>query len=239
MFTADLTFASPEENLACDEALLEMCEEEEETEILRFWEPAGYFVVLGYGNRVREEVNLDVADRRGVPILRRYSGGGTVVQGPGCLNYSLILRIPEQGPLSTLTGTTAFVMRRNASALQTLVDDPIHVDGQSDLTIGGRKFSGNAQRRIRRCLLFHGTILTDFDIAVVEDLLRIPVRQPVYRQNRTHSLFLGSFPASATEVRGALRTAWAAGADLVTVPRNEIAQLSKTRYGDSAWTFRR
>ena len=43
----DLTYDSPAENLACDEALLDHCEEGGEGEILRFWEPSAFFVVLG------------------------------------------------------------------------------------------------------------------------------------------------------------------------------------------------
>ena len=54
----DLTLTSPAENLACDEALLDCCEDRAEEEVLRFWEPREYFVVVGYANKVASEVNL-------------------------------------------------------------------------------------------------------------------------------------------------------------------------------------
>ena len=54
----DLTFSDPASNLACDEALLELCENGEENGILRVWEPDNYFVVLGYSNKVAREVNV-------------------------------------------------------------------------------------------------------------------------------------------------------------------------------------
>ena len=54
----DQPFKSPEENLACDEALLEMCENGAEGEILRLWEPKDYFAVLGYSNKANEELCL-------------------------------------------------------------------------------------------------------------------------------------------------------------------------------------
>ena len=98
----DHTLATPAENLACDEALLDLCEEAG-VEILRFWESRQIFVVVGYGNRVASEVNVEECRRRGVPILRRCSGGGTVVQGPGCLNYNLTLRLPEAGSRGRLS----------------------------------------------------------------------------------------------------------------------------------------
>src|SRR2546422_3154717 len=58
MHLLDLTFPTPAENLACDEALLDLCEQGGAGEVLRFWEPREYFVVVGYANKVASEVNL-------------------------------------------------------------------------------------------------------------------------------------------------------------------------------------
>lgn len=239
MLLADITFPSPEENLACDEALHEMCEEKSESELLRFWEPARHFIVLGHGSHVRDDVHVDAASHLGVPLVRRYSGGGTVVQGPGCLNYTLVLRIPERGPLTTITGTTAHVMGRNARALQTLTSEPIRVCGFSDLTIDDKKFSGNAQRRTRRCVLFHGTVLTGMDLALIDAVLRLPARQPEYRHNRSHSAFLRAFPATASEVKNALRLEWGANAPFGEIPDKDIRRIAKSRYSNPEWTFHR
>ncbi|MGH7993387.1 MAG: lipoyl protein ligase domain-containing protein, partial [Limisphaerales bacterium] len=62
----DLTLASPAENLACDEALLNWSEAAG-GEILRFWEPREYFVVVGYANRVETEVNVAACQAHGIP----------------------------------------------------------------------------------------------------------------------------------------------------------------------------
>jgi lipoate-protein ligase A len=128
----DAAYSSPAENLAGDEALLDLCEEEG-VEILRFWESRQHFVVVGYANKIESEVNVAECRRRGVPILRRCSGGGTVVQGPGCLNYNLTLRIPESGPLMTVTGTNEFVMERHRAAMEQLLGVPVAVKGHTDL----------------------------------------------------------------------------------------------------------
>src|SRR5947207_15019949 len=93
----ELTLASPQENVACDETLLEHCEEGRAGELLRVWEPASHFVVLGYANKAASEVNLSFCERKSLPVLSRCTGGGTVLQGPGVLNYSLVLRIGEPG----------------------------------------------------------------------------------------------------------------------------------------------
>ena len=69
----DGTYPTPAENLACDEALLNLCEEGRGGEVLRFWEPREPFVVVGYANRAAREVDLDACRTRGIPVLRRCS----------------------------------------------------------------------------------------------------------------------------------------------------------------------
>src|SRR5205823_14828569 len=101
----DLTLPTPEENLACDEALLDSCEEGRSDELLRFWQPAQYFVVLGYSNKVSTEVKLPFCGENRIPVLRRCTGGGTVLQGPGVLNYSLILRANGASPFHSISAT--------------------------------------------------------------------------------------------------------------------------------------
>jgi len=133
-------------------------------------------VVVGYANKLHREVNLDNARARGIPVLRRCSGGGTVVQGPGCLNYSLVLKIPEAGPLTAIAPTNLHIMQQLCAALRPLLGTKLTpvVRGFTDLAMGERKFSGNAQRRRRHALLFHGTFLLDFDLPVIEQVLRFP-----------------------------------------------------------------
>jgi lipoate-protein ligase A len=239
MYVCERTFSTPAQNLACDEALLDMCEETFDGEILRFWETREHFVVLGYGSSAAGEVDLEACRVRAVPVLRRYSGGGTVLQGPGCLNYSLLLHIPASGPLSTITGTTSFIMTRNARALHQVVSDPVDLKGWSDLTIMDKKFSGNAQRRKHRFLLFHGTFLLDFDIPLAASLLRLPTRQPEYRSHRTHIEFMTNLHLPAETVKEVLRSEWAAHLPLHVLPEAAIQHLAAGRYLDAAWTFRR
>ncbi len=167
----DQTLQTPHENLACDEALLDCCEEGFPDEILRFWEPRQHFVVLGYSNKARSEVNLDSCQRLGIPVLRRCTGGGTVLQGPGCLNYALLLKIQSDSPLANITKANAFIMNRNRNALNPLLGGKVLIQGHTDLTLQGTKFSGNSQRRRRLFLLFHGSFLLDLDLALVEQTL--------------------------------------------------------------------
>ena len=234
----ELTLPTPAENLACDEALLDVCESGTGDEVLRLWEPRDYFVVVGYGNSVAREVNLEACRAAGIPVLRRCSGGGTVLQGPGCLNYTVILKMTGSDQLQTITGANKFVLERNRIALQPLVNEPIEPKGQTDLAIRDVKFSGNAQRRKRNHLIFHGTLLLDFDLALIEKYLPLPSQQPGYRHNRRHSDFLTNLNLPADSVKTALRSAWNASESLHSIPIDLVEELSETRYSADEWNLR-
>jgi len=232
----DLTFPTPEENLACDEALLDLCEDGLGGEILRFWEPSQYFVVVGYANKVSHEVHDNFCDFNGIPILRRCTGGGAVLQGKGVLNYSLILR--AQGELHNITATNSFVLKRHCAALAAMLRAPVEIQGHTDLAIGGLKFSGNSQRRKKQFLLFHGSFLLDLDIEMVEQALRFPSRQPDYRLGRSHSDFLMNLKVPSTLIKSALRKSWNATQSLPQIPAPVIALLEREKYSRAEWNHK-
>ena len=148
----DLTFPTAEENLACDDALLTLCEERDSAGVLRFWEPRTTFVVLGYSGRAADEVHLDRCRREGVPVLRRVTGGGTVVQGPGCLDYTLILPHRSDTALSTITATNTYVMERMRSTVATLRPGAVvRKDGDTDITVDGIGSGGSTAMRNVSC----------------------------------------------------------------------------------------
>ncbi len=231
MNTLDLTLSTPAENLACDEALLELCEETKLPGVFRFWESRDYFVVVGYSNKVATEVNLAACARRGVPILRRCTGGGTIVQGPGCFNYALVMPAPS----ANVTETNRFIMERHRAALSKLWGKPVIFDGHTDLALAGRKFSGNSQRRKKHYILFHGTFLLDFDLTVIEELLRFPSQQPAYRQSRSHTDFLANLNVPAAVIKQALRQIWHATTELPVIPTEQIQQLVMEKYATREW----
>lgn len=234
----DLTLLTPAENLACDEALLNHCETCGGA-ALRFWESAVPFVVVGYANAVAREANLSACEADGVPILRRCSGGGTVLQGPGCLNYALVLKIASDTALATVSGANKFILHRTATALSGLLDEPVQLCGDTDLVWRGLKFSGNAQRRRRTHLLFHGTVLLGFDLALVEKYLPQPSRQPDYRQARSHREFITNLPLSTNAVKRALTAAWQADTLLAPWPEEETRRLVRERYSLAEWNRQR
>jgi lipoate---protein ligase len=238
MKLCDLSFLSPEQNLACDEALLEASEQGNQAEVLRLWEPGRYFVVVGFANRVAREVNTEFCQTRAIPILRRCTGGGTILQGPGCLNYSLVLRIAETGSTRNITSTNEFVMGKHAELLSSMLERRVEACGHTDLALDSLKFSGNAQRRRKRFLLFHGCFLLNMDLPLISRALPMPSRQPDYRVNRSHTDFVRNAPVSAAELKGALAKCWNVSEALGAVPCDLIERLVRDRYKDPGWNFR-
>ena len=233
----DLSLPSPGENLACDEALLDLCEANG-GELLRVWETSRYFVVVGYANKASREVNVTFCQANTIPVLRRCTGGGTVLQGPGVLNYTLILRTDSAGPFKSITSTNEVVMARQQAAMSTLLHARVERQGCTDLAIGGMKFCGNAQRRHNRCLIFHGSFLLHLDIGLLEKILPSPSRQPDYRLNRSHSDFLMNLKLPASHLKAALSRAWNATEPLAGLPMDQIQHLASTKYTQDNWNFK-
>jgi len=242
MKVLDLTLPTPAENLACDEALLDAAEAGGSGEVLRFWESPQYFVVVGYANKIASEVNVVECEAKGIPILRRCSGGGTVLQGPGCLNYALVLRVTDDGPTRSIHSANQFIMERNRKAIASLNPQlstlNISVCGHTDLAAGNRKFSGNSQRRRKDHLLFHGTFLRHFDPALMSEMLPMPSLRPEYRQKRSHGDFMMALDVSTSAIKSQLSQEWGATEAGVDFPRERIAALVREKYSRADWNFK-
>jgi lipoate-protein ligase A len=236
----DLTFPTPAENLACDEALLDWCEEDSRQgeEILRFWESAVPFVVVGYANKIELEVNAQACETRNIPVFRRCSGGGTVLQGKGCLNYALVLEIGANSHLASISGANKFIMEQNREAIHLAAGHAPLIRGHTDLAFGGRKFSGNSQRRHKNYLLFHGTFLLYFDLPLISETLKFPSREPDYRHQRDHADFLMNLELPAAVVKAAMQNVWKADLPLENLPLDRISSLAREKYATKGWNLK-
>jgi lipoate-protein ligase A len=238
MHFLDLTLPTPAANLALDEALLLEAEAGCGGEVLRLWEWPHAAVVLGAGGRLAEDVFETQCQADGVPILRRASGGGTVLLGPGCLLYTLVLAYDRSEALHEIKPSYRYILDRIADALEDVAPG-VERTGSSDLARGGRKFSGNAQQRKRRHLLHHGTLLYRFDIPSVGRYLALPRRQPEYRRRRDHAAFLQNLEADPADLKRRLQAVWQAGAECAAWPEALVGQLVLEKYARDDWTRRR
>ena len=235
----DLTLPTPAENLALDEALLDEAESAARpTETLRIWEPREPMVVVGRSSQVGVEVRLDRCRKLGIPVFRRTSGGAAIVTGPGCLMYAVVLGFELRPMLRAIDQAHRFVLGKVVSALKPLVPG-VRCRGTSDLAVGDRKFSGNSIRVKRNHLLYHGTLLYDFDLPLVDECLAMPPREPDYRQGRAHESFVTNLPLSSSAIRQAIVATWTATEPCDDRPRGRTAQLVVERYARSEWNERR
>ena len=145
-------------------------------------------MLLGLSKKVDEDVN-ELAALKIISHLKR-SSGVIVLQGPGCFNYSYIY--PSYAPeIDSLNQTTTFILNKVKNILSKHVLN-VELKGISDLAINDIKFSGNAQRRLKNAILFHGTILYDFDLELISHYLKEPPVQPEYRKQRNHREFVNN-----------------------------------------------
>lgn len=231
----DLTLPGPPENLALDEALLEELEiAQRGDEVLRLWEPAEPMVVLGRSSKIAEEVRQDACQKLRIPVLRRPSGGAAVVVGPGCLMYAAVLDRRARPELRGVDRVHRFVLGKLAAALAPL-EPGVECRGTSDLALGGRKFSGNSVRLKRDHLLYHGTVLIDFALELIDRCLAMPPRQPEYRRSRAHREFVTNLPLPRHAVRQALLEAWTARRPRDDWPRERTARLAAEKYSREEW----
>lgn len=151
-------------NLALEEYLLDNPEIKED--IFLLWQNTPV-VVVGRNQNTIEEINQSFIQEKGIAVVRRISGGGAVYHDLGNLNFTFII---NDTPSLTLDFTrfTAPVIK----ALQT-IGVKAEDQGRNDISIKGRKFSGNAQCRRQDRLMHHGTILFDTNLEDMEQALTV------------------------------------------------------------------
>lgn len=237
----DLSCPTPEENLALDEALLNAVDAGDAGDTLRLWESPVPFVALGTGQVFHDEVHEDACRAEGIPVLRRCSAGGCVLQGPGSLNYTLVYRMDSHPELRNLHDSYCVILKAVAAALQT-PDQPLRVAGVSDLACGDKKVSGNAQRRKRDAFLHHGSLLYRADYDRMARCLREPKDRPDYRGGKDHRAFVGQLKQSAAKIREAIRNTFAPIEKHEDPNPTELASmttLAQEKYTQDTWNRRR
>jgi lipoate-protein ligase A len=123
-------------------------------------------IIIGKHQNTAAEINADFVRDKGIRVVRRLSGGGAVYHDLGNLNYTLIA--DAEGAELDL----GVFCRPVIHALQKLGVDA-RLNGRNDMTIGDKKFSGNAQYRREGRVMHHGTLLFDSDMSVLAGALRV------------------------------------------------------------------
>lgn len=133
------------------------------TRILYLWQN-DKTVVIGRNQSAYRECNVTALEKDGGHLARRLSGGGAVYHDLGNLNFTFISR-DEDYDISE-----HFSILRDAC--QSLGIDA-EVSGRNDLTVDGRKFSGNAFYSTGGASYHHGTLLLKTDTDAVSKYLNV------------------------------------------------------------------
>ncbi|WP_163192263.1 lipoate--protein ligase [Clostridium thermarum] len=156
----------PHFNLALEEYALNYLDPKEDYVIIWQNEPS---VIIGRNQNTAEEVNAKFIKDNNIHVVRRLSGGGAVYHDLGNLNFTFIVN-SDKDVASNFKKFTEPVIK----ALGKLGINAVF-SGRNDITIDGKKFSGNAQYYIKNRLLHHGTILFNSDLAVVQEALNVKI----------------------------------------------------------------
>ncbi len=239
MLYLDQTLPSIAENLALEDALLQTAERGDgDEEVLRVWEAKQTFIVLGRSSRWEREIDIAAAQQDGVPILRRISGGATVVAAPGCLFYAVLLSLETRPHLRMLDEAHRLVMGKIQRAVSALCPQ-VSLAGTCDLVLADRKVGGNSLRVQRNWLLYHGTLLNHMDLSLIPKYLAHPPREPDYRGGRSHAEFVQNLDVDPGRLQQRLQTIWDARYSYGELPDDLIRELVASKYSQDAWNLQR
>lgn len=142
-------------------------------------------IILGISGDPAAHLNVDAVRKAKIPVIKRFSGGGTVIVDENTLFITFIIAkdhldihpFPEP------------ILRWSAD----LYTDAWHIPHfqlrENDYCIGEKKCGGNAQYIKKDRWLHHTSFLWDYSEKNME-LLRLPDKRPKYRHNRPHKDFL-------------------------------------------------
>lgn len=124
-------------------------------------------IIVGKHQNTLSEINLEYVKDHKIKVVRRLSGGGAVYHDLGNLNFTFITN--AEGPsivdFKGYTQPIIDILRKFGIEAK--------FEGRNDLTIDGKKFSGNAVHVVRNRVMHHGTILFSSILEKVSNSLKV------------------------------------------------------------------
>jgi lipoate---protein ligase len=200
-------------------------------------------IIIGNHQNPFQEVNFELAVRNKIRPVRRISGGGAVYHDPGNLNFSFITKFTGE-----MLNYFKTLLQPVLKTLQRL-GLPAQLAEKNNITVAGKKISGNSQHTDMRRMLSHGTLLFDADLDVLHHVLAakqdiihsravasIPGRVTNISRHLSHPLDMEAFLA---ELIGGISKSFGelAKHQLSAADWDAVCRLSKEKYQSWDWTF--
>jgi len=240
----DSGIVSAEFSTAADEVILNARIRDIIPDTLHFYVRECPTISVGYNQPVKESVYLDETEKRGVRIVRRFSGGSAIYTDTGQLIFALVIdRSFVYSDIVRSYEKICSAIIRGLSKLGIRADyKPVN-----DIVVDGFKISGSAQFRRGDIVLHHGTILVDTDLESITMFLRPPKKKdssPIHGRLTSLNRLLG-FSPDMGDVKRAIIEGIAetfgvtlySGA-LTQVELSEIDRLIREKYGTREWNWR-
>lgn len=156
------------------------------------------YIAMGSSNTSEELLNVNNILNDNMPVIRRFSGGGTVFVDHSTFFFSLISSADLLGisTPSEMVGPRELMTWTDVNLFSPIFCDGLGLNFQLreyvDYCLENKKFAGNAQKISRLKFIHHTSFLWDFDIENIDKYLKIPatINQPKYREHRAHSEFI-------------------------------------------------
>lgn len=142
-------------------------------------------IVMGISGVIQQWIQREKFQRAPLPLIRRFSGGGTVIVDENTIFMTLICQ-SQDVPVSPFPRSLLQWMGEIYRPL--FLSHPFEIQ-ENDYVIGRRKWGGNAQAITKGRWLHHSSLLWDYHPESMDYLL-MPPKMPSYRQGRPHTDFL-------------------------------------------------
>ena len=199
-------------------------------------------IIVGKHQNTIEEINTAFVKEKNITVARRLSGGGAVYHDLGNLNFTFITDADTAGGIEFSTFCQPI-----QKALQSF-GVAVELSGRNDMTVDGKKFSGNAQYIKQNRVMHHGTILYDCNLDILAQALNPGA-------DKIESKAIASVRSRVTNIRPYMKTGlpiadfWAAlkgymssafsMQDFALPPDHdaEVAQLTESHYAQWSWNY--